>query len=475
MEKIVFKEVVNKRGISLITLVITIIIMIILAGAIIITLSNTGIFDKANDAVSKYNLKEVQLIANLAWSEAYAGGARDKTSLQTAVDDALEKNDLQDKYEAIADEKGVIVTEIVNGSEKEPVEYDFMVGEIVKVKDTEEYFYVIENSEKTNSNVLLFSERLINPKTLLQISEGNHETYYDDAVNIAESYGAKLGGTGRLLTSQEAVSLKNIDENLLTFIDEYENCYYKYWLDNECVMECYGNIYDNIVYDNGDVRAVIDISKEKIIKAPSYKSTDALNFGEEVRIGSAIFYVISECDEEEQYVEIWAKYGPFMQFSSSNYWSSIEGITYPYDLNESNIPDETHYALRYAYDYGVKFGGTGRLLTYEEALDLEDWLTTIYWGVEEGSREERKFWLSSAGDDESIWEVWTGCEDLGFNYDLEEREYGKVYTTIMARDYGQSKIVWDEGMLEYVEVREGGRDVRPVIRLEKTKLSHKRF
>ena len=41
-------KVINKRGISLITLVITIIIMIILAGAIILTLANSSIFDKAN-------------------------------------------------------------------------------------------------------------------------------------------------------------------------------------------------------------------------------------------------------------------------------------------------------------------------------------------------------------------------------------------------------------------------------------------
>ena len=46
----------KNKGISLITLVITIIIMIILAGAIILTLTNSGIFDKANDAVSKYSL-----------------------------------------------------------------------------------------------------------------------------------------------------------------------------------------------------------------------------------------------------------------------------------------------------------------------------------------------------------------------------------------------------------------------------------
>ena len=45
----------KKQGISLITLVITIIIMIILAGTVILTLSNTDITKKANTAVELTN------------------------------------------------------------------------------------------------------------------------------------------------------------------------------------------------------------------------------------------------------------------------------------------------------------------------------------------------------------------------------------------------------------------------------------
>lgn len=45
----------NKKGISLIVLVITIIVMIIIAGAIIIGINNSNIIEKANDASSRYN------------------------------------------------------------------------------------------------------------------------------------------------------------------------------------------------------------------------------------------------------------------------------------------------------------------------------------------------------------------------------------------------------------------------------------
>lgn len=52
----------NNRGISLIVLVITIIVMVILAGAIVLTLNNSGIIGKASEAVkatNEANLKEM--------------------------------------------------------------------------------------------------------------------------------------------------------------------------------------------------------------------------------------------------------------------------------------------------------------------------------------------------------------------------------------------------------------------------------
>ena len=56
------------KGISLIVLVITIIVMAVLASTVIITLSNTNIINKANDAVNSSNLASVreELILNEA-------------------------------------------------------------------------------------------------------------------------------------------------------------------------------------------------------------------------------------------------------------------------------------------------------------------------------------------------------------------------------------------------------------------------
>jgi hypothetical protein len=73
-----------KKGISLIVLVITIIVMIILAASVVITLSNTGIIEKAGNAVDVTSLKEVEQLASLTWAEEFMEGKRGET-LKTAV------------------------------------------------------------------------------------------------------------------------------------------------------------------------------------------------------------------------------------------------------------------------------------------------------------------------------------------------------------------------------------------------------
>jgi len=85
------KKIVNKQAISLIVLVITIIVMIILAGTIILTLDNTGVIEKAEEAVEKTSLAEVQNLASLKWAEAYMNGKTTKQDLETEVLNALNK------------------------------------------------------------------------------------------------------------------------------------------------------------------------------------------------------------------------------------------------------------------------------------------------------------------------------------------------------------------------------------------------
>ena len=55
----------KKKGISLVILVITIIIIIILVRTIILSLTDSNIFDKVSEATDKYNNKQNQIIEDL--------------------------------------------------------------------------------------------------------------------------------------------------------------------------------------------------------------------------------------------------------------------------------------------------------------------------------------------------------------------------------------------------------------------------
>lgn len=106
----------TKDGISLIVLVITIIVMIILAATVIITLSTTNIINKAQDAVDKTNLKQVEEAASLGWSEAYlkeTNTVKDDAYYQTEVINYLKANGMTEtqlaKYTITASRGGVSV------------------------------------------------------------------------------------------------------------------------------------------------------------------------------------------------------------------------------------------------------------------------------------------------------------------------------------------------------------------------------
>lgn len=87
----------NKQGISLIVLVITIIVMIILAAAIILTLNNSGIINRANEAVEKTDLAQVKNLAALKWSEAYLNNEEDIRKY--VIDKLAEEGITTDKYD----------------------------------------------------------------------------------------------------------------------------------------------------------------------------------------------------------------------------------------------------------------------------------------------------------------------------------------------------------------------------------------
>ena len=101
----------DKQGISLIVLVITIIVMIILAAAIVLTLNNSGIINRANEAVEKSDLAQVKHIAALKWAEAYLDETIEgEEAYKSYIEDGLRESKINpDDYEITVTAQGVEV------------------------------------------------------------------------------------------------------------------------------------------------------------------------------------------------------------------------------------------------------------------------------------------------------------------------------------------------------------------------------
>ena len=130
----------NKRGISLIVLVITIIVMIILATAIILSLSSNGIIGKANEATNSTdmaNLKESATIIASEYDLAIKTGTtieqtaeqyvKEKLAVQDFTQEQLDMLKVTDKGKVIigsgpyAENKGVKLGEYVDYIITEPI------------------------------------------------------------------------------------------------------------------------------------------------------------------------------------------------------------------------------------------------------------------------------------------------------------------------------------------------------------------
>ena len=239
----------EQKGITLIALIITIVVLMILAAVAINSITNEGILSQAGSTANKYN---------------------------QAVKD--EESYLQDYEDMLTAANGGYET--------------YTVGTLVTVNG--ENFYVIE--DKTSlGKVVLLAKGNINTTALTQTSANpvafSTEPYWTGAGDIKEEtfpipeshiaakaaydYGLKIGGKGRLMTHTEANTLK----------DKYSDMIYgptgaklEYWLGSAnstdfvwLVDGDYGGLGDvscltdgHFVYDSIGVRPVIEISKSKL-------------------------------------------------------------------------------------------------------------------------------------------------------------------------------------------------------------------
>ncbi len=108
-----------KKGISLIVLVITIIVMIILAASVVITLSNTGVIDRAGKAVDLTNEAAVQDLAALTWADAYMDNLRGQELIDKVTEELEEQGVTANDWNVTVTDTGVTVLSKNSGTTEE--------------------------------------------------------------------------------------------------------------------------------------------------------------------------------------------------------------------------------------------------------------------------------------------------------------------------------------------------------------------
>ena len=231
----------NEKGITLVALVITIIVLLILAGVTLsMVMGDSGIFGKANNAKEQTQLSNAEEIIKLAVLE-------NKVKSVSGDADALTNEELKTEIEKKLTEQGYTV----NGStvtyygdktidiesyldkEKTTTYTAYNVGDQVTVGG--EKFYVIKASSESEEKVTLLAEKNIDTTTMVQSDSANKIAFSStdywkniegitypynlngvetsvstDVINIAKAYGTAKGGEGRLMTVEEAYEITGL-------------------------------------------------------------------------------------------------------------------------------------------------------------------------------------------------------------------------------------------------------------------------
>ena len=156
----------KNKGITLIALVITIIILLILAGISISSLTGSGLFGKAQDAVKLSKLKEIEEAANLAYMErqidSITGG--ENATIALAISDLKEK--------------GYTIKEVTSGA-----------NSIIGIALSEENITMERSTEKTVTYTLIYSEGTV-VRYFVEVQGKDYEILFNNGnitVNVEET------------------------------------------------------------------------------------------------------------------------------------------------------------------------------------------------------------------------------------------------------------------------------------------------
>ena len=353
----------TKKGITLIALVITIVVMLLLVGVTVSVSLKGGLFSKANEATS-----EIQI-------------AQEKKQLLTAALGALGRNGK------------VIFSELDNNlpdnfTKIEEGKYESTTGNKYQVTKDADIILLDESEEEEEP------ETPVTPPATPTI-ELNPETITGEIEDVIT----------KIEIGTITATVSNVDGDLTWSITPTDSGLELVDTDNENVKKVTASkAVENatITVSYGTVSDTCSVTvTEKVVTQASYTK------GQKVMVGTEKFYVIEDSDETQDKVTLLAfenidttnlvqsATAGNVAFSSESYWG--EG-TSPYDITEPETIPASHIAAKAAADYGTKLKGTGRLMTYNEVNTLlgEGYSAMIYGTETTNSNKYLKYWLCSA-------------------------------------------------------------------------------
>ena len=261
------KTIKASNGITLIALVITIIVLLILAGISISMLAgDNSILQKATDA--KINTEKAQIIENaqtdiLGQQTENKSASITKEQLVAILNKYFEDTAITSIPDEVSSEQGhdyelttidnkyiIMLSEIFKGKFKTTEEgVAYVIGDYITING--EGFYVIENSPANKSTVKIFAEKNIDTETNKQsdtastpIFDSSTYEYINSSIkDFVDSYITALGVNvidGRLITLDELYALGLLEDPVNTGTSEGLPNYITnttYWLETPCINE----------------------------------------------------------------------------------------------------------------------------------------------------------------------------------------------------------------------------------------------
>jgi len=109
----------EEKGITLIALIITVVILLILAGVAISNVINGEILKYSDKAINDEIKGEIEEKANLAWWEAKISGKKTDAEIQEYIDNYLKNSNIKEKYmeniKVVATTEEVKIFDITSG------------------------------------------------------------------------------------------------------------------------------------------------------------------------------------------------------------------------------------------------------------------------------------------------------------------------------------------------------------------------